>query len=124
MRVVSDLTFSVAVPNGVTATGTVRSEGSRITVETTRPATLVEGFLGRSGLPVGMPRLLGRRLHQAGLAVTLQGPRGVIATIGSGVMNPLGRLLTGSWRVRLGRPSAMAPLARYYLTTMRGHARK
>jgi hypothetical protein len=43
--------------------------------------------------------------------VEVTGPHGLVATVGAGVDSPLGRVLAGSRRVRLGRPAAVRPLA-------------
>lgn len=114
----SDLTFSVAIPGRETATGRICAHGATVTVATSDPAVVWEAALGA---PAGGPggrggpaalRVVADHLADQGVTVSVTGPGGRVASVGAGIDSSLGRITTGSRRVSLGRPAALAPLVR------------
>ena len=92
-----DFTFSVET-DGSLASGTVRAEGAQITVFVDTPgAFLSANPLGRRGA-----QEVAKALAEQGVTVTVEGPKGVIASAGVVALSPISRLLSGSPNVRLG----------------------
>ena len=108
-----DLTFSL-VENGVGGTtddlldGTVTADGSEVKIFASNPEMLMRG----RALKLSDVRLIAAEIAGYGLSVTLSGPDGVIARIGDVDAPILQRVVTGSPHIRLGTPSALAPLLR------------
>ena len=88
------------------AAATLTGRGPALVLRSDQPATLIEGL----GPAAGGIDAIGSALAEAGLRVVLTGPRGDVVTLGAGIHSGFGRLLAGSRRARLGRPSAVAPL--------------
>ena len=89
------------------AAATLTGRGPALELRSDQPATLLDGM----GPAAGSIDAIGSALAEAGLLLIVTGPRGDVATLGSGVHSMLGRLVAGSSRVRLGRPAAVLPLA-------------
>ena len=105
-----DLTFSVDGPGGASA-GTVRGDGRTLRVHTSDPVATWEAALGATTTGPAVLAQVARLLHDEGAVLEVTGPAGRVARVGAGVDSPVGRLLAGSRHVRLGRPSAVRPLA-------------
>jgi hypothetical protein len=105
-----DLTFSVEGPGGATA-GTVSGAGPVLRVHAEDPVAAWDGVLGSVSTGPAVLSSVADLLHGEGAVVEVTGPAGLVATVGAGVDSPLGRLLTGSRHVRVGRPAAVRPLA-------------
>ncbi len=112
-----DVTADLAIEvDGVTAHLTGAS--SRLVLSSTHPERVLDAVVS-SVLPVGVGEVSGARavgrvadlLHEAGVRVEVQGPRGTVAVIGDDVRSATGRVLTGSDAVAVGRPGALAALA-------------
>lgn len=118
MDLSSDLTFSVAIPGRETATGRICAHGASVTVETSNPAAVWEAALGSPAGGPGGPggpaalRVVADHLADQGVTVSVTGPGGRVASVGSGIDSAIGRITTGSRRVSLGRPAALVPLVR------------
>jgi hypothetical protein len=114
LQVVADLTVAV---DGMTST--VTGSGSELRIDTPDPVRLLDAA-ARAELPAGVgpvngPRALGRvaeQLSASGLTVRLAGPQGDVLTMGDVTGSLLGRLVTGSRQVRIGRWAAVKPLLR------------
>lgn len=112
LQVVADLTLSV---DGMTSTVTGR--GSELRIDTPDPARLLDA-VAHAELPAGVgrvdsPRALGRiaeQLGASGLTLRVAGPRGDVLTMGDVSGSLLGRLVTGSPLVQMGRWAAVRPL--------------
>ena len=105
-----DLSFSVVGPGGA-AQGSVVGDGRVLRVVADDPVAAWDAALGSPTTGPGLLRAVADQLHEQGVVVEVSGPQGLVATVGSGVDSPVGRLLAGSRRVRLGRPAAVRPLA-------------
>jgi len=104
------LSFTVDGPGGSTA-GEIVGDGPVLRVRAEDAVVAWEASVGSvSAGPAGLRRVADQ-LAAEGLSVEVSGPDGLLATVGAGVDSPLGRLVTGSRRVRLGRPAALRPLA-------------
>ena len=111
LHVESDLTFSVDGPSGL-STGTVRASGSRVTVRSSHPVSMMEAVLGADGGGARTPAAaVGDFLAGVGLTVDVIGPRGLVVTMGDGVESAIGALVSGTRRVRPGSLRAAGPLA-------------
>ena len=110
LSVTGDLVFTVDGPGGATA-GTVRGDGSTVRVHAEDPVAAWDGALGSVSTGPAVLDEVARQLHDAGLVLEVTGPGGLVATVGADVSSPVGRLLSGSRHVRLGRPAAVRPLA-------------
>jgi hypothetical protein len=87
---------------------TLTGSGEALMLRTQGPAAVMDGL----GLAGGRLHVLAAALAEAGLRLVVAGPRGPVATVGAGVSSPVGRLLAGSARVRLGAPAALLPVVR------------
>lgn len=115
LRVESDLTFTVAGggDDGTgSAQGRVSASGSEVRVTTTDAAAVWDAALGSSTTGTQALSFVADRLADGGLTLVVDGPDGEIARVGAGIHSRFGRVATGSSRVRLGGPRALAPLAR------------
>lgn len=105
-----DLVFTVDGPGGATQ-GTVVGDGRVLRVVADDPVAAWDAALGATTTGPAVLRLVADQLSEQGVVVEVSGPQGLVATVGAGIDSPLGRLLAGSRRVRLGRPAAVRPLA-------------
>jgi hypothetical protein len=105
-----DLTFTVEGPGGTTG-GTVKGAGSTVQVHAEDPVAAWDAALGSVSTGPALLSSVADLLADEGVVVEVSGPGGRVATVGAGVDSVAGRLLAGSRRVRLGRPSAVRPLA-------------
>ena len=119
----SDLVFTVDGADGSRATGRVEGDGRVLRVVTTDAAVVWGAALGSSTTGPRVLDAVARRLADEGAVLEVTGPDGVVATVGAGVDSPVGRLLAGSRHVRLGRPRAVAPLARARAAQLAGQPR-
>lgn len=110
LHVESDLTFAVDGPSGP-STGTVRASGSRVTVRTSDPVSLLDAVLGADSGGAATPAAVGDFLAEVGLTVEVVGPRGPVVTVGAGVDSAIGSWVSGTKRVRPGSLLATGPLA-------------
>ncbi len=105
----ADLRLAVTTPDGRSTTAHAVGDGSTLRVETPRPDVLLAA-LDRAD--VGP---LADALDAAGISVSVSGPNGRVATIGSAASSRVGKLLTGSanteFRVREVLPRAAGPVA-------------
>ncbi len=105
----ADLRLAVTTPDGRSTTAHAFGDGSTLRVETPRPDVLLAA-LDRAD--VGP---LADALDAAGISVSVSGPNGRVATIGSAASSRVGKLLTGSanteFRVREVLPRAAGPVA-------------
>ncbi len=108
----SDLVFSVTTPGREPVQGRVSASGPTVTVATDDPVAVWEAATGGAAAGDALLRVVAGQLHEQGITLAVSGPGGTVATVGAGVDSSLGRLATGSRHVRLGRPAAVAPLAR------------
>lgn len=108
-RIDADLRIAVTAPDGRSTTAHAVGEGSTLRVDTPHPDVLLAA-VDRADVGV-----LADALDAAGISVSLSGPNGPVAVIGSAVSSRAGRLLTGSAnteiRVRAVLPRAAAPVA-------------
>jgi len=105
-----ELSFSVDGPGGATS-GTVTGDGRVLRVHAADPVAAWDAAVG--SVTAGPAALSGVAdiLHAEGAVIEVSGPDGLVATVGADVDSAVGRLLTGSRHVRLGRPAAVRPLA-------------
>lgn len=108
-RIEADLRLAVTTPDGRSTTAHAVGEGSTLRVETPRPDVLLAAV---DRADVGP---LADALDAAGISVSVSGPNGRVATIGSAASSRVGKLLTGSAntevRVREVLPRAAGPVA-------------
>jgi hypothetical protein len=102
------VSFTVDGPGGSTA-GVARGDGPVLRVSADDPVLAWEAV---SGVAPGLGGFgdLADLLHDGGVAVEVSGPQGVVGTVGLDVDSPLGAVLTGSRRVRMGGASAVRGL--------------
>lgn len=96
-----DLSFSVTIDSALVS-GTVWASGSAVTVFVDNPAAFLAG---RGTLRGGMPDIVGSLvggLADEGVTVTVEGPKGVVVSVGAVRPSLLSRLASGSTHVRLG----------------------
>lgn len=110
LQIEGTLEFSVDGPGGATA-GTVRGDGGTVHVHAGDPVAAWDAALGPVSTGPQLLRSVAGFLHAQGVVLQVSGPAGRVATVGAGVDSLTGRLLTGSRRVRPGRPAAVRPLA-------------
>ena len=120
LDITSDLTFEVSTPGRPRTTGRVSATGAHVTVDTDDPVAVWDAALGSPATGSGVLRSVAEGLHAQGITVSVTGPAGTGATVGAGVDSTLGRVAAGSRRVRLGRPAAVAPLARAQVVALVG----
>ncbi len=108
--VLGELSFTVDGPGGATS-GTVSGRGGTVAVHADDPVAAWDAALGSVSTGPAALQAIAGLLHDEGLVVELSGPAGLVATVGSGVNSPVGALLAGSRRIRLGTPAAVRPLA-------------
>jgi len=114
-RLEIDLTFSLDEP-GIDSSGaivsqlegTITAAGTDVTIFADRPEML---FQGRS-VKLAEIRSIAQEIAGLGFSITLSGPGGVIARIGNVDAPVMQRVVTGSPHIRLGSPTALAPLLR------------
>ena len=104
-----DLSFTVEGPGGSTS-GTVVGDGTVLRVRAEDPVAAWDGILGSVSTGPAALRTVADRLADEGLSVEVTGPHGLLALVGADADSGVGRLLTGSRRVRLGSPGALRPL--------------
>lgn len=97
-----DLSFSVEFESTLIS-GTVRASGAAITVFIDTPAAF---FSGRSARMSGVPDLM-NILAREGVTVTVEGPKGVIASAGAVRPSLVSRIISGSPHIRLGGVAAL-----------------
>ena len=113
LDVQADLTLDV---DGVTAR--LHSQGDRLVLASDHPERVWSSAVSAL-LPAGLVLLDGprgiaavaRALAGIGVRLDVEGPRGVVASLGAGVSSTVGRVLTGSDAVRPGAPLAVLALA-------------
>lgn len=110
LAVKGDLQFRVDGPAGSTA-GTVTGRGDTVAVHADDPVAAWDAALGSPAVGPAVLQAVAGLLHDQGVLVAVRGPAGLVAEVGAGVDSRVGRLLTGSRRVRLGAPAAVRPLA-------------
>lgn len=98
----ADLTFSVETGSHLVS-GTVRAAGSSVTIFVDDPAAFMSSGTVRRG---GMNDVVGM-LAQEGVTIIVEGPKGVIASVGAIRPSPLSRVISGSPHVRLGAVGAL-----------------
>lgn len=103
------LSFTVDGPGGSTA-GTVEGDGAVLRVRADDPAVAWDGVLGSVSTGPTALRSTAQALAGEGLSIEVSGPEGRLALIGSEADSSIGRILTGTRRVQLGRPAALRPL--------------
>ncbi len=108
VRLDIDLSFSVETDSQVVA-GTVRADGGEITVFVDNPAAFFSGGTLRRG---ELSPILDA-LATEGVSVTVEGPKGVIASVGAVPRSRLSRIISGSAHVRLGALSAIINAVRH-----------
>ena len=104
------------------ASATLTGDGDRLVLATGQPGSLLDSLAGAS-FPVGAGRADGQSangrtavgrvaeaLRDAGITLDVRGPRGTVASLGSGVDSAWGRVLAGSRALRPGAPAAVGPL--------------
>lgn len=97
-----DLSFSVEA-DSLSSSGTIRAAGSKITVSLESPGAFRStSTLNRRGL-----LQLAKVLASQGITVTLEGPKGVVGSVGVVAPSALSRLISGSRNVRLGGVTAL-----------------
>ena len=102
VRLDIDLSFSVET-DSLASTGTVRAAGSEITVSLETPGAFSAGSaLNRRGL-----HELAKTLAGQGITVTVEGPKGVIGSVGVVAPSAISRIISGSRNVRLGGVTAL-----------------
>jgi hypothetical protein len=109
MRVTADLSFTVDLGRGPIS-GRVEGDGTVLRVTTDDADTVWEAAssvpeIGTAALP-----FLADQLRDAGLRVDVVGPKGTVATIGSGASSTVGRVVTGSRAIQPGDTRAVAAL--------------
>ena len=108
-RIEADLRLVVTAPDGRSTAAHAVGEGSTLSVESPRPDVLLAAIDREDMGP------LADALDAAGISVSLSGPNGWVATIGSAASSRVGKLLTGSAnaevRVRDVLPRAAGPVA-------------
>ncbi len=108
-RIEADLRLAVTAPDGRSTTAHAVGEGSTLRVETPHPDVLL------AAVDRGDVGPLADALDAAGISVSVSGPDGRVATIGSSASSRVGKLLTGSAnaevRVRDVLPRAAGPVA-------------
>jgi len=104
----SDLTFSIEGPSGP-STGSVRASGSRVTVRTSDPVSMVEAVLGADCGGSRTPAAVGDFLADVGLTVDVIGPKGLVVTMGAGVESSIGAVVGGTRKMRLGSLRSAGP---------------
>ncbi len=105
-----DLAFSLTEPGpdggqDTVIKGTVTAAGSSVAIFCDNP-----GAFGGSPPALSGVRAFAKILADAGLDVTVSGPRGPLVRLGAVETSMAQRLLTRSPHLRLGSPSALAPL--------------
>ncbi len=104
------LTFSVDGPGGATS-GTVTGDGAVLRVHAHDPVAAWDGALSSVSTGTSALREVAERLAGEGLSIEVRGPHGRLAVVGAEADSVMGRVLTGSRRVQLGRVGALRPLA-------------
>ena len=104
-----DLSFTVEGPGGSTS-GTVVGDGTVLRVRAEDPVAAWAGIFGSVSTGPAALRKVADGLADEGLSVEVTGPHGLLALVGADADSGVGRLLTGSRRVRLGSPGALRPL--------------
>lgn len=89
-RIEADLRLTVTAPDGRSTTAHAVGEGSTLRVETPHPDVLLAAI---DRADVGP---LADALDAAGVSVSVSGPDGRVAMIGSAASSRMGRILTGS----------------------------
>ncbi|MDN3937651.1 FHA domain-containing protein [Arthrobacter sp. YD4] len=107
-RVDADLEFSVTEPSGGGTSGTVQAAGTEVKVT----LSSLDSSLGQRMPSLQQLRPLAKTLAEQGLTVVIEGPQGLIASLGAVRTGRAQRLLTRSPHIRLGNVRTVAPLAR------------
>ena len=105
-----DLSFTVDGPGGSTS-GTVTGDGAVLRVRAEDPVSAWDGLLGSISTGPAALRTVADGLADEGLSIAVSGPQGLLALVGADADSGVGKLLLGSRRVQLGRPTALRPLA-------------
>jgi len=114
-KIDADLQFSLAEPAGGVAAGTVQAAGTEVKVT----LSSLDSALAHRMPTLQQLRPLAKTLADQGLTVVVEGPQGLIASVGAVRTSRAQRLLTRSAHIRLGSLRTVAPLAR-----RGGHATK
>ena len=96
----------------------LRGDGRQVVLRSDHPQLMWES-LTRASLPdsvgaVSGPRAIGRvarGMAQAGIHLDVEGPRGVIVSLGDGERSLIGRVVTGSSAVRPRSARSLLPFA-------------
>lgn len=104
------LAFTVDGPGGATA-GHVVGDGAVLRVRADDPVAAWDASVGSVSTGPAALRALADALAEQGLSVEVAGPQGRLALVGAEADSAVGRLVTGTRRVQLGRPVALRPLA-------------
>ena len=107
-RVDADLAFSLMEPSGGETSGTVRAAGTEVKVT----LNSMDPELGQRMPSLQQLRPLAKTLAEQGLTVVVEGPQGLIASLGAVRAGRAQRLLTRSPHIRLGNLRTVAPWAR------------
>lgn len=110
LQVEGTVSFTVDGPGGQ-STGTVVGSGGLVRIDAQDPVAVWDAALGSVSTGPEVLSTVADLISSEGLLVEVHGPDGLLASVGAGVDSVLGRVLTGSRRVRLGRPAAVRPLA-------------
>lgn len=105
-RIEADLQIAVTAPDGRSTTAHAVGEGSTLQVETPDPDVLL------AAIDRGDVGLLADALDAVGISVSVSGPDGRVATIGSAASSRVGRLLTGSANTEVRVRDVLPPAAR------------
>jgi hypothetical protein len=116
LRLEGAVDFTVDGPRGRT-TGTAVGDGRVLRISTEDAVVAWDAVADAAPRGASALGTLADVLHEAGLAVEVSGPQGVLATVGAGADSALGRAVTGSRHVRPGHPSALRPLVVAQLRT-------
>jgi hypothetical protein len=109
MQVAADLTFTVDLGRGPIS-GRVEGDGTVLRITTDDADAVWEAASSVPEIGTAKLPLLADQLRDAGLRVEVVGPRGTVATLGSGAASTIGRLVTGSRAIQPGDNRAVAAL--------------
>lgn len=105
LEVAADLRLVVTAPSGESTTARISGDGTTVHVVARRPEVL---FSAVSPADVGRAADL---LAASGLVAVVSGPRGLVATVGTGVHDRVGRAVTGSVRIALAPRAVLRVVA-------------
>lgn len=109
LRLEGTVAFTVDGPRGRTG-GSLAGDGPVLRVTADDPVAAWDAAVASAPRGPGALGALADLLSEQGLSVEVSGPGGRLATVGAGVDSAVGGAVTGSRRVRPGRPAALRPL--------------